>query len=337
MVTLKDVARHAAVSTSTASRILHGGKIQVTELTRDRVMRAAEELNYRANSLARSLRTRSTLTLGFLLPDIQNPFYTQLVVAAQEAAQEAGFTLLLLTATDDAQREAAMALMTEDRVDGFLVGGASFGQHWIDRCRSRHVPFVLVNQPTTEAGTASIVLDDQSGARLAARHLIEQGHREIAYLGAPSSTLVGRARKDGAFDEFSQAGVAITENRLYECGFSGEGAAAAIDRLIWHREPVTAIATGSIVAAMLAMKALLQRGIRVPDDVSIVGFHDTPFAQYTAPGITTVRMPIEELGRRAVLNVLAQIDGRPPEAEVVRHPAPILVCRDSVANLGARA
>lgn len=331
MATLKDVARIAEVSPSTASRILHGGAIRVSSETRARVERVARDMAYRANSSARSLRTRVTRTLGILLSDSQNPVYAQMIVGANEAAAEHGYSLLMMSARDDARRAAFLEMVAEDRADGLILADAGLDCSWVEKLRFTGAPFVLVNHPGPE-GSASVMMDDARGAAMAIAHLIEQGHREIAYLSAPLSTDVGRRRLAATREVLGRHGIALTDRRWFECGFAGEGAAAAVDRLLWHKEPITAIATGGIVAAMVAIKALLQRGVSVPEQVSVVSFHDNPFAQYMTPGITAVRMPLEEVGRLAVVHVLDLIEGAEPRAVIVTDPPPVLVSRQSVAR-----
>lgn len=336
MATLKDVASVAEVSTSTASRILHGGKIRVSNETRDRVLKAAKDLSYRPNSLARSLRTRVTRTLGVLVTDVQNPLYAQMIASADEAAAELGYSLLLMNGRHDDRRAKFLDFMTSDRVDGIIVADASLPTDWENRIAEAGLPYVIVNRKS-RSGVACAYLNDEEGAAMAIRYLIECGHREIAYLAAPQQSDVGRRRLEGTRKALSEAEITLPNNRWYECGFSGEGAAAAIDRLLWSREPITAIATAGVVMSMLALKALLQRGISVPDGISLIGFHDTPFAQYMTPDITTVRMPIEELARASILALIRQIDGSFPEDVRVESPPPLLVVRQSVKVLGGQS
>lgn len=334
MITLKDVATKAAVSTSTASRILHGGTIRVSAETRDRVLKTAEELSYRPNSVARSLRTRVTRTIGVLVTDIQNPLYAQMIASLDSVATEIGYSLLLMCGNEESRRNAFLDFMTQDRVDGILVADASMPDEWVDRIAALKVPSVFVNRQS-RLGSASRYLNDEEGSAVAIRHLIEKGHREIAVLSAPQSSDVGRRQLAGVRRALAAEKISLPSTRLYECGFAGEGAAAAIDRLLYHRDPITAIAASGIVIAMLALKALLQRGVSVPDQVSLIGFHDTPFAQYVTPGITTVRMPIEELARESIISLIRLIDGVEPEQVMLVEPKPLLISRQTVATLEA--
>lgn len=331
MATLKDVANLAAVSTSTVSRILHGGTIRVSNETRDRVLQAAEILNYRANSMARGLRTRVTKTIGFILPDIQNPVYSQMIAGAELAAQERGYSLLLMNSSTEERRKAFINLLAEDRVDGLVIADATLDDVWIERLRDAGRSFVLVNR-RTRADAPFVVLDDQAGAATAARHLIDLGHRNMAYLAGPLKYETALQRLEGVRGEMQSAGLTLSDKATFECGFDGEGVGAAIDAILALRPKITAIPTGSIVIAFAALKALLQRGVRVPQEISLIGYHDTAFAELTTPGLTTVRMPLEELGRQAMLKIFDQVAGNEIESAVIREPRPVLVLRQSTAT-----
>ena len=330
MATLKDVAGMAAVSTSTASRILHGGKIRVAQETRDRVVQAAEALHYRPNSVARSLRTRITRTIGFLIPDIQNPVYAQVIAGAEEAAQANGFALLLMNSSSVERRRAFFDLLAEDRLDGLIVGDASLDDQWIERLRSSGKSFVLVNRhPGADAPT--VVLDEGAGAALAIQHLIDLGHKNIAYFGGPPGHEAAEQRRLAVVKRCAEAGIGLHKDHLFSCGFAGEGVDAAVERILAKDEKLTAIATGSIVIAFAAAKSLQMRGLRIPEDLSLIGFHDTPMATYVTPGITTVDMPLSELGRRAMVHVLSLVSGIETPSEVISNPGPRIVVRQSTA------
>lgn len=317
----------ASVSTSTASRILHGGNIRVSEATRQRVMQAAEDLKYRPNSLARSLRTRVTRTVGFLIPDIQNPVYAQMIAGAEEAAQSQGYALLLMNSSSGERRRAFIELLAQDRLDGLIIADATIDDQWIDRLQSSGRTFLLVNR-RARANAPFVVLDEQAGAGMAIQHLIDLGHRQIAYLAGPPGVETAEQRRQGVILRCKEAGIELPGERVVSCGFGGEGVDAAVDRLVGK---VTAIATGSIVIAFAAARSLQLRGARIPDDVSLIGYHDTPLAAFVTPGITTVEMPLQELGRRAMMNILSRVNGMPVQNEVIGNPSPRLIVRQSTA------
>lgn len=329
MATLKDVAQLASVSTSTASRILHGGSIRVSEETRQRVQLAAAELAYRPNSLARSLRTRVTRTVGFLIPDIQNPVYAQMIAGAEEAAQTQGYALLLMNSSSGERRRAFIELLSQDRLDGLIIADATIDDHWIERLVATGQNFLLVNR-RSRARAPYVVLDDQAGAMLAVQHLYDLGHRDIAYLAGPPAVETAEQRRLGAMYRCEELGIPIRPDRMIACGYGGEGVEAAIERIL-AAGPPDAIAAASIVIAFAAAKSLQARGFAIPRDISLIGYHDTPLAGFFTPGITTIEMPLTELARHAMDKVLAQAQGGTISSEVISHPGPKLILRQSTA------
>jgi len=330
MATLKDVARLAMVSTSTASRILHGGKIRVSQATRDRVLAASATLNYRPNALARSLRTRVTRTLGIVIPDIENPVDAQIVAGAEEAALAQGYALLVMNSSTGERRRAFIERLLADRLDGLIVADPAVDEPWILQLRAVGRPFLLINRRGPE-GTSYVLLDDAGAAALGIQHLVDLGHREIAYLAGPPGLETAETRRTGVLKRCRDAGIELRDDRIISCGLGGEGVDSALDRILGQEPKVTAIATGSLFIAFRAARSLQQRGLRIPEDLSLVGFHDTPAASFATPGITTVETPLRELGRRAIGNLLRWIDEGVGGGEMVANPSPRLVVRQSTA------
>lgn len=331
MATLKDVASLASVSTSTASRILHGGNIRVSPETRQRVTQAAESLSYQANSLARSLRTRVTRTIGFLIPDIQNPVYSQMIAGAEEAAQAQGYALLLMNSSSGERRRAFIELLAQDRLDGLIIADATLDDEWIDRLEAAGRTYLLVNRRSGPAAPY-VVLDEQAGAGLAIQHLIELGHKEIAYFAGPPLVETSQQRLLGAKLTCEKHGVSLPDSRIISCGYGGEGIEAAVEKILEKEPQVTAIATASIVMAFAVAKAVTARGLKIPEDISLIGYHDTHLAELVQPGITTVEMPLVELGRHTMRNILSRANGLPVANEVITTPGPKLILRQSTGS-----
>jgi len=330
MATLKDVANLASVSPSTASRILHGGSIRVSQATRDRVLQAAETLQYRPNLLARSLRTRVRRTIGFLVPDIENQVYAQMVAGAEDAALSQGYALLLLNSASGERRRSFIETLASDRLDGLVIADAAVEEPWIDSMRKSGRVLLFLDR-RTQSDVPFLALDDAGGAALAIQHLVDLGHRQIAYLGGPPGVDIADQRRAGVTRRSRETGVEIGSDRMLTCGFGGEGVDAAVDRLLTGDHQITALAAGGSIIAFAAAKALHRRGIRIPQDVSLIGFHETNLAAYVHPGITTVEMPLQELGRRAIMNVLACVNGGVLQSEIIEHPSPRIVVRQSTA------
>jgi len=334
MATLKDVAALAEVSTSTASRVLHGGKMRVSEVTRARIAEAAEQLKYRPNATARSLRTRITRIVGLMIPDIQNPVYAQIIAGAEDAGQKEGFAVMLMNSTSRSRREQFLDLFAEGRLDGLIIADATLDDASIDQLVARRLNFVLVNRRTRQ-NVPYVVLDESAGAAMAIHHLYELGHRHIGYLAGPPQVDTAILRLEGVKKECAEAGIAFPPERMRSCGFNGEGVEAALDYLLSVEPRITALATANIVIAFAALRHAQIRGLKVPDDLSIIGYHDTPLAEFTSPGLTTVDMPLWDLGRHAMDHMLAKVGGLSPTSEIITNPRPRIVVRGSTAPPGS--
>ena len=298
--TIGDVARRAGVSTATVSRVLAGlGGARAD--TRERVLDAARELDYRPSAVARSLKLRTTQTLGLIITDIENPFFPQLVRAVEDVAREHGFALLLCNATDDPDREASyLDLLVDRRVDGVVIAVSGLGARHGEWLAEPPLPVVLVNTVAPGLPHPSIASDNIDGARQAAAHLLDLGHRRIGVLTA------------GARNADAPARVAGVRRALEERGFDpravpivvGEpgvgGGEAALGSLLSDAPDITGVVAYNDLMAIGAMRAIRASGRTVPGDFSVVGFDDVAIAAYTDPPLTTVAQAIGELGRWAV-------------------------------------
>lgn len=330
IVTLKDVAELSNVSVSTASRVLHGGSIRVSDETRTRIENAAQTLNYRPNATARSLRTRVTRTLGMMIPDIQNPVYAEMIAGAEHAAQLERYAVLLMNAASRNRRKTFIDLLAEGRLDGMIVADATLDDQSLKSFVTLGLPFVLVNRRTRE-DLPHVVLDESAGAALGIRHLYELGHQCIGYLAGPRTVETAALRLEGALRQSAELGIPIGPQYVQACGFNGEGVDSAMDKLLDLKPRPTAISTANVMMAFAALRYAHMRDIPVPHDLSIVGYHDTPFANFTSPALTTIEMPLWEVGKRAVEHMLARLAGAPLESEIVTSPGPKLIVRQSTA------
>jgi LacI family transcriptional regulator len=321
---LRDVAAAAGVDASVASRVLNGdAQLSVRNETRDRVLEAAARLNYRPNRAARALKTARTMAVGMVVPDLANPAFAMIALGAEKRASAAGYTLMLARGSIPA----SLADL-QGRVDGLLVAAATSETSY------RHplfggVPAVLVNRK--EPGEiASVIVDDEAGAALAIRHLLELGHRRIAHVAGPQDADTARRRLRGYRAALRLGGVEAAPESVAEASYdeaAGHLAAAALLRL---RPRPTALFAANIRIAIGTLSAVRRARLRVPEDVSVIGFDDTPLASYLDPPLTTVRMPLEELGSVAAESLLREIGGRRAESVMVDIP-PELVVRGSAA------
>jgi LacI family transcriptional regulator len=329
---LADVAERAGVGTSIASRILNQDPtVAVRPETRARVLRAAKDLNYSPNAAARSLKLQRTTTIGLVIPNLAYPVNSEIIHGAERAASDAGYVLLIADADEFLQSgEAYRRLLLERRVDGLLLASATTSEPFLLELVRTDLPLVLVNR-RTGSEVPTITVDDTLGMRLGVRHLLDLGHRAIGYVSGPADADTAQRRLEGYRSELSDAGVACWSERVVESSFDEASGFTACTALLdrWG-DPPTAVAVWSLAAAIGLMAGLAARGLRVPQDVSVVAFHDAPIAAYLQPALTTVRMPLGEMASLGVAALLRRIAGESVESVVVQ-TEPSVVVRDSTS------
>lgn len=341
MANLRDVARRAGVDPSTASRVLRGDPSQqVRPETRERILDAARELAYRPNALARGLRTRRTDTIGLIIPTLDNLGFSEVTHGIQAAAAAQGKLVMVVDAgaaagaADDGEQAAAAAyerLIGDGRLDGLIVAFATLDDRQVARLSAQGVPLVLVNRRTIGVH-GSVVVDDTRGTALAVEHLASLGHRRIGFVGLDIDTDTARRRVNGYRTAMGAAGLPIEERWSAAGEPTVDGGRAAIGRILAATRKVrpTAVVVASLMSAVGVLSGLRDAGIRVPEQVSVVAFNDHPFAEHTAPPLTTVRMPNERMGEEAVRLLIDALDGA-PVGDVVIDDAPELIVRRSTA------
>ncbi len=324
-VRLRDVAQAAGVDASVVSRVLSGdGRLSIRPETRQRVIEVATRLNYRPNRAARTLKTARTMAIGMVVPDLANPAFALIATGAERRAHAAGYVLVVIRGSvNDRLRD------LEGRVDGLLVAAATSDVLY------RHelfggLPAVLVNRQ--EPGEiASVVVDDEAGSALAGAHLISLGHREIGHVAGPQNVDTARRRLAGYRRALVDAGVEPREEWIAEASYDEASADFAATRLLAVEPRPTALFAANIRMAIGTLAAVHRLGLRVPEDVSVIGFEDLPLAAYLSPPLTTIRMPLVELGSHAVDTLLAEIRGGDVRSTQVGIP-PELVVRASTGH-----
>jgi LacI family transcriptional regulator len=305
--TIGDVARRAGVSTATVSRVLAGLGGAGPE-TRERVLVAARALGYRPSGVARSLKLRTTQTLGLIITDIENPFFPQLVRAVEDVAREHGFALLLCNATDDEEREAAyLDLLVDRRVDGVVIAVSGLGDRHRDWLAEPPLPVVLVNSVAAGLPHPAITSDNIDGGRQAAAHLLDLGHRHIGVLTTGPRNADAPARVAGVRQGLAERGL-DPDSIAVVVGEAGVGGGeAALCRLLEAAPATTGVIAYNDLMAIGAMRAVQASGRTVPGDISVVGFDDIALAAYADPPLTTIAQSIGELGRWAVERLVERI------------------------------
>jgi len=314
-VSIKDIARAGGVSHSTVSRALSDSPL-VSADTKVRLKRLAHEMGYSPDAQARSLVMGRTRTIGVVVTTITDPFIAEIVQAIESTARDNGYSVILSGSSAEPEREiAAVEMLQSKRVDGVIVTSSRVGalyQQYLDRLG---VPVVLINSHREERGpyTFSVTVDNRHGGYLATEHLLRLGHRRIAYVTGPANHSDDLGRLEGYCQALARDGLLFEPGLVAPGTGRAEGGEQALPVLTGLREPPTAVFCYNDMTAVGLLRAARQAGLSVPQDLSIVGFDDIPFASYVCPPLTTIAQPKFEMGQQAVQMVLALIGHEDPE------------------------
>jgi DNA-binding LacI/PurR family transcriptional regulator len=330
VATIQDVAREAGVGLGTASRALSGNP-HVADATRARVRAAAERLGFRPSAIARAFSRGRTQTLEVVVPLLTPYFYVEVLRGIEQALANSEYTLLIRTIERRADRDRVLREKNlRRRVDGVLLVSLSPTRELIGRVARAALPLVLVD--AHDPRLPGVAVDHAAAAAGAVRHLLGLGHRRIAlvdHLEDPFAPVYPDARHRGYRAALAEAGLRPRPTYERVAAFSPEGGAAALRALLELRQPPTAVFAGSDTQALGVLEAARQAGRRVPEDLAVVGYNDIELAAYL--GLTTVHVPMRELGRRGVELLLAAIERPEAPLEHVRLPAELVVRETSGA------
>ncbi|MGH8927585.1 MAG: LacI family DNA-binding transcriptional regulator [Acidimicrobiia bacterium] len=330
--TLRDVANRARVHASTASRALNPAtRSLVNAETVERVLRAARDLGYRPNSLARGLKTNRTNTIGMLLPDLTNPLFPPIVRGIEDTLGAADYTLILANTDNHPQREhQTAAKMLERRVDGLMLATAHRRAPLIDEIIASGMPVVLVNRTVDDPQVPAVTGDDHAGIGLAVRHLVGLGHTRIAHVGGPQHLSTGLNRHQSFLAWSRIEGLEPDRDLVvFADWYQEEPGAKAFRSLLDRRDDFTGVIAANDLIAIGCYDVLKDAGRTIGRDMSVVGYNDMPFADQLHPPLTTIRIPHYQIGVKAaglMLDILEDPVGTSP---VSIRLAPTLVVRKS--------
>ncbi|WP_257555421.1 LacI family DNA-binding transcriptional regulator [Sphingobium sp. CFD-2] len=300
-VTIKQVAEAAAVHPSTVSRALNPAtRYLVAEEVAERVLAAAQRLGYRRNLLAAGLRTGRSHLVGMLVPDIANTVFSPILSGAAERLAAEGFSTVVADVGRDSSRQLEIVRELATRqIEGLILATVQRDDPVVDFCLEQGLPAVLVNRAEEKRRLSAVVSDDALGMQLAVDHVVELGHRRIAHLAGPETVSTGHLRRRAFYGAMEQHDLRSTEP-LHEAaeGYSREEGAIATRRLLDRDPDITAIVAANDLLALGAYDALKERGLRCPEDISIVGHNDMPMMDLVTPPLTTIRIGHNALGRR---------------------------------------
>ncbi|MDD2440531.1 MAG: LacI family DNA-binding transcriptional regulator [Eubacteriales bacterium] len=308
MITIKDIAERAGVSYATVSRALNG-RSDVSEVTRQRIFELAREMGYQPNAIARSLVRRKSDIIAVVVPDVSNPFFADITMAVNAAADEAGFTTMICnTGWDPVKEQEKLRIMVEQRVEGIILKPTAFIRP--GALEALNLPVVLFWHAMPD-DLSYIEVDHEAGARLAVNHLIERGYRRIAYVGGIETSPSNQIRLMAYQKTLQEHGLAV-DTRLISYGpFRQESGYARIAELLKTAKPPDAVFCGNDIIAIGVLQYAREHDVAVPADLGIIGFDDIGCASLPLVGLSTVSQPRDKLGREALQALMREIDTFP--------------------------
>lgn len=333
--TLTDIAKKTGFSVSTVSRVLHDrtGKYKIPEDTRSAIRRAAEELGYTPNKLARGLRLQKTHQLGIIVPDVSNPFFATMVKSVSKEARRAGYSIIVCDSDEDSniEQESVQALL-ENRVDGLLLAAVGPEHDHLRDLQASHIPLVMLDRWPRDLDVDAIGVDNVKGGYQATQHLIHEGHKRIAFIQGRRGTNASEGRLQGYLRAMEAAQIPVLPGYVVGDDFGTLNGYIETKSLLQLNQPPTAIFAAGDLIALGVMQALREESVPVPTTISLVTFDDPSFASYLSPALTAVEQPIERMGEMGVKLLLRRM--RTPDAEVKQVLLePRLIVRDSVSRL----
>ena len=320
-VALADVAREANVSLMTVSRVVRN-KEDVSEATRTRVLEVIDRLGYRPDGIARGLVTQRTGTLGLVMPDVANPFFSDIALAVENEAYEKCYNVFLCNTGEDPRREMDMLrLLQEKRVDGIVLCSSRLDDDELSQVIEQYGAVVLINRRVSIDHAGAVLVDHEQGGHAGTMHLLDRGHREIGFLAGPTFSRGGQQRAQGYYTALKVNGISRNQNRELTCSPTIEGGYRAAGELLSNHPETTALFCYNDLVAIGALRACADLGYHVPDDVAIVGFDDIPLAGLVTPSLTTCHVTRYELGVQAATMLLRKLgNGHEPYEEITLQP-----------------
>ncbi|WCK53194.1 LacI family DNA-binding transcriptional regulator [Aneurinibacillus sp. Ricciae_BoGa-3] len=307
MLKMEDVAKLANVSTATVSRVLSNNK-NVSKKTRKKVLEVIKEVEYKPNRLAANLRKNSSETVAVILPDITNPFFAEIVKGFRDEALKNGYHILLCDTGNCVSQEEEFAKLVKERlVDGIILATARMPKNEIYKL-SQEIPVVLACEYVEDYQIPTVSIDNVSAAREATEYLIEQGHERIGLITGPLEVILSRDRVKGYRQALLLRDLPVTDFFIQEGDYSVKSGFDIMMKFLAHEQKPTAVFASSDEMAVGALKACKSKGLRIPEDISIIGFDDVPLCTLVEPELTTVSQPKYELGSQAMKMLLTIIE-----------------------------
>lgn len=296
-VTLLDIAKKVNVSKTTVSMVLNNKEINVSKETREKILKAAKDMNYIPNSLARSLSTKKSYTLGMIIPDIQNPFFSEMAKAIEIEGEKHGYSMILCNTLNDEKKEIEyLKLLISKLVDGVIIAACSDEKEWIKILKSNKIPFIILDRLISdEKDINGVFCDNKKGIELGVEYLVNKGNRNIAFVTGKSNVEIANLRLESFKNIAEKLGV-FNEELIEEAEFTMESGISATERILKKNINVDVIFYSADVMALGGMKYLIRNGYKIPEDISILGYDNINICSYMEPELTTIAQPIYKIG-----------------------------------------
>jgi len=335
-LTIKDIARLAGVSPATVSRVINNVRYGVGEKTRDRILAIVQESGYHPNLVARSMITKRSSTIGLIVPDITNPFYALLVKGVEDVASRLGYGVVLCNSDNSDEKEHAnLSYLKETYVAGIIYNNyRTIDQRNRALLEEISVPVVYVDNQDKPRDGVSLHVRQKEGMVIMTRYLLDMGHRRFAYLAGPRGVYSAEERLRGFLATLKAMKVEIHPSFIKYCDYSENGGYEVARELLGEKKKFTCLVCANDLIAYGATLLLTERGVRLPDDVSITGYDDIPFSKLLNPALTTIYHPVQDMGRRAIEIIDRLIRNDPDHTPGEMLFDPFLVKRNSVRFIG---
>ena len=313
-MTIKDIARIAGVSTATVSRVINNNPAGVSRETRAHIQQIVQTYGYQPNNVARSMITKRSNTIGVVVPDIVNQFYTLLLKGVEDMAASRGYSVVLCNSNNNEDKELRnLSYLRDNYVAGIIYNNYRMSERTANLIRSSRVPLIFVDNWGDPIDGICVRINHQHGMAAMANYLLDMGHRAFAYLAGPEGVFSADMRRRGFLDALEERGIPFAPRGvLQHCAYSEEAGYEAAKQLLDEKRSITCFVCANDLIAYGVIRLLNERGLRVPDDCSVTGFDDIPFSRLLNPGLTTIYNPVQQLGRSAAQLLIDHIEGAPP-------------------------
>lgn len=301
-ITLKNIAIQAGVSVPTVSRVLNGKSkhYRISNETRELILKVAKELNYSPNQLARGLRLKRTNTLGYITPDISNPFFSSIARVVEKYARRQGYSIILCDSEENTDiEEDSIQLLNDRKIDGLIISPVGQATDHLKEAYNKNIPIVLIDRFFPDLDFPYVTSDNYKGSLEATSYLIDSGHTRIAYIQGLKNTSPNNERIKGFKDAHKNFGIELDESLIVGNSFGEENGYIEMKLLLKRSNKPSAVFAGSNLISLGALKALAEENMKVPDDISMISFDDQPYSKFLATPMTTVSQPSSQIGQLA--------------------------------------